>query len=267
MTTVIVGGGVMGEAILAGALEQGVLRPDEVIVVEVVAPRRDHLVSRYGVNVAVAADDVLPEATLVLLAVKPQEFAHLSGKLAPGAVLMSIMAGVSIAALSSLSSHFSHDRVIRVMPNTPAAVNAGMSVWTATPTVDEDQRAAARALLGAIGRELYVDDEAKLDMATALSGSGPAYVFLFIEALVEAGVAIGLTRAQAEEMTLQTLYGSSLYARASEHSAADLRARVTSPAGTTAAGLLELERGGFRAAVAECVRAAHERSRELGGSR
>ena len=264
MTAVIVGGGVMGEAILGGALEKDVLRPGEVIVVEVVEARRDHLVSRYGVNVAVAADDVLPEATLVLLAVKPQEFAHLSGKLAPGAVLMSIMAGVSIAALSS---HFSHDRVIRVMPNTPAAVNAGMSVWTATRTVDEDQRAAARALLGAIGHELYVDDEAKLDMATALSGSGPAYVFLFIEALVEAGVAIGLTRAEAEELTLQTIYGSSLYARESEHSAADLRARVTSPAGTTAAGLLELERAGFRAAVAECVRAAYERSRELGGSR
>ena len=263
MSTVIVGGGVMGEAILAGALENGVLRAQEVTVVEVVDARRQDLAKRYNVSVAASADDALGGAPLVLLAVKPQEFTRISGDIPPEAVIMSIMAGVRIDALSS---HFAHERVVRVMPNTPAAVNAGMSVWTATPVVDAAQRDLARGLLSAIGKELYVDDEAKLDMATALSGSGPAYVFLFIEALVEAGVAIGLTRAQAEEMTLQTLYGSALYARESEQSPADLRARVTSPAGTTAAGLLELERGGLRAAVAECVRAAYDRSRELGGT-
>jgi pyrroline-5-carboxylate reductase len=141
-----------------------------------------------------------------------------------------------------------------------------MSVWTATLTVEHDQRETVRNLLGAFGREIYVDDEKKIDMATAVSGSGPAYIFLVMEALIEGGVNVGLTRAQAEEMVLQTVYGSALYALESGRSPAELRAAVTSPAGTTAAGLLELEKGAVRAALIECVRAAHARAKELGGS-
>ena len=152
------------------------------------------------------------------------------------------------------------------MPNTPAAINAGMSVWTATASVDEPQRETVRGLLGAIGRELFVGDEGKLDMATALSGSGPAYVFLFIEALIEAGVAVGLTVEEAEAMTLQTLAGAATYAQISEYPPRVLRERVTSKGGTTAAGLRELDRGGFRALIEACVRAAFERSRELGAA-
>jgi pyrroline-5-carboxylate reductase len=151
------------------------------------------------------------------------------------------------------------------MPNTPAAAKAGMSVWTATPAVDSEQRELARGLLAAIGREIYVEDEKKLDMATAVSGSGPGYVFLFIEALIEGAVSVGLPRAQAEEMVLQTVLGSAIYAQESGRSAAELRALVTSPAGTTAAGLLELERAGVRGAIIDCVRAAHDRAVELGG--
>ena len=260
MSVAIVGGGVMGEAILAGALERGVLATGDVTIVEILTARREELAARYGVATAVEAA-ALSGANLVLLAVKPQEFARLSARLDGGALLLSIMAGVRI---ETLAAHFAHDRIVRVMPNTPAAVGAGMSVWTATAAVDGPQRETVRGLLGAIGRELYVEDEVQLDMATALSGSGPAYVFLFIEALVEAGVAIGLTPAQAEAMTLQTLYGAARYARDSDRSPAELRERVTSPGGTTAAGLRELDRGGFREAVAACVRAACERSRELG---
>jgi pyrroline-5-carboxylate reductase len=131
--------------------------------------------------------------------------------------------------------------------------------------VTVEQRSVARQLLGAVGRELYVDDERKIDMATAVSGSGPAYVFLFVEALIEGAVAVGLPRAQAEELVLQTVAGSAQYAQESGKSAAELRAMVTSPAGTTAAGLLELEKGALRASVIQAVRAAFARAVELGG--
>ncbi len=261
MTVTIVGGGVMGEAILGGALEGGVFAVQDVTVVELIAERRAELAGRYGVATTTEAEAALERASLVLLAVKPQEFQKLSGRLAGDALLLSIMAGVRI---ERLASHFRHDRIVRVMPNTPAAISAGMSVWTATASVNAAQRETVRRLLGAIGRELHVDDEGKLDMATALSGSGPAYVFLFIEALIDAGVAIGLTREEAEAMTVQTLAGASAYAQTSEFSPATLRERVTSKGGTTAAGLARLERGGFRALIADCVRAACERSRELG---
>ena len=263
MTVAIVGGGVMGEAILGGALDRGVLAASDVTVVELIAERREELAARYGVATTAETGDALTAADLVLLAVKPQEFRSLSGKLASDALLMSIMAGVRIA---SLSDHFGHDRIARVMPNTPAAINAGMSVWAATESVDERQRETVRRLLGAIGQELFVDDEGKLDMATALSGSGPAYVFLFIEALIDAGVAIGLTPEEAEAMTMQTLAGSTAYAQVSEFPPATLRERVTSKGGTTAAGLAELDRGEFRALIEACVRAACERSRELGAA-
>jgi pyrroline-5-carboxylate reductase len=150
------------------------------------------------------------------------------------------------------------------MPNTPVAARAGMSVWTATPAVTEEQQALVRRLLGALGRELHVADEKKIDMATAVSGSGPAYVYLFIEAMVEGAVAIGLPRAQAEELVLQTVYGAAVHARESGKTAADLRAMVTSPAGTTAAALREMEKGALRATVGEAIRAAHQRAIELG---
>ena len=263
MTVTIVGGGVMGEAILAGALDRGVVAASDVTVIELIAERREELAARYGVATAAEASDALTAADLVLLAVKPQEFHSLSGRLASDALLMSIMAGVRI---ESLAEHFGHDRIVRVMPNTPAAINAGMSVWTATESVDEGQRETVRGLLGAIGREVRVDDEGKLDMATALSGSGPAYVFLFIEALIDAGVAIGLTAEEAEAMTLQTLAGSAAYAQVSDFPPAVLREQVTSKGGTTAAGLQELERGEFRALIEACVQSACERSRELGAA-
>jgi len=260
MSVVIVGGGVMGEAILSGALAEGVVSESSVTVIEKVAERRDHLSRVHGVSVS-GEFTAMAQADLVLLSVKPQEMQSVHGSLKPDALLVSIMAGVTIA---SLAAEFGHERVVRAMPNTPAAVRAAMTVWTATEAVSPQQRETVRQLLSAIGRELYVDDEKKIDMATAVNGSGPAYVFMFMEALAEGAVAIGLTRAQAEEIVAQTLYGSALYARESGRTPADLRAAVTSPAGTTAAGLLELEKGAFRAAIIECVRAAHRRAVELG---
>ncbi len=252
----------MGEAILGAALEGGVFAASDVTVIEKVAPRREQLQRELGV--AVAADyGAMSEADLVLLSVKPQEMRTVAGTLQPDGLLVSIMAGISVAGIQQ---EFRHGRIVRVMPNTPAAVREGMSVWTATDEVDETQRDLIRALLSCIGRELYVEDEKKIDMATAVNGSGPAYLFLFMEAMIEGAVAIGLPRAAAEEIVAQTVYGSALYARESDRSAAELRAMVTSPAGTTAAGLLELEKSAFRASVIECVRAAHNRAIELGKS-
>lgn len=261
MKVAILGGGVMGEAILRAAIHRSIFAPADVTVCEVVDARRDQLQATYGVATTPSSDEAIAGAGLVVLAVKPQDFASLTGKPGRDALLLSIMAGVRI---STITRAFDHDRVVRVMPNTPVAAMAGMSVWTATEAVSPQQRDVARELLQAIGRELYVDSEARLDMATAVSGSGPGYVYLVIEALIEGGVAVGLTRAQAEEMVLQTVYGAAVYARESGLSPSQLRAMVTSPAGTTAAGLLELERAGLRAAFIDCIQAAYDRARELG---
>ncbi|MCC7365524.1 MAG: pyrroline-5-carboxylate reductase [Dehalococcoidia bacterium] len=263
MKVALIGGGVMGEAILGAALGQGVLDRDTTTVCEALPARRDELAARHAVRVTGSAAEAAAGAEAVILAVKPQDAAKVRAALEPGTVVLSIMAGVRIATLRDL---FGQRTVVRVMPNTPVAANAGMSVWCATPDVGEAGRGFTRQLLGSFGRELEVDDEKKVDMATALSGSGPAYVFLFIEALIEGGVSIGLTRAQAQELAIQTVYGSALYARESSQSPANLRAAVTSPAGTTAAGLLEMEKGALRATIIEGIRAAHRRAVELGNA-
>lgn len=262
MKVAIIGGGVMGEALLGAAIERSVFSPSDVTVCERLEPRRAHLQSTYGVGVTTDSAACMEFADLVILSVKPQDIGSVRGVMSPDALLLSIMAGVRI---SSIEAGFRHSRIIRVMPNTPVAAKAGMSVWTATPSVSPEQHELTRVLLGAIGREIYVDDEKKVDMATAVSGSGPGYVFLFIEAMIEGAVSIGLTRPQAEEMVLQTVYGSAIFAQESGRSAADLRALVTSPAGTTAAGLLELEKGAVRASIIQAIRASYRRAGELGG--
>ncbi|KAA0236148.1 pyrroline-5-carboxylate reductase [bacterium] len=262
MKVAIIGGGVMGEAILAAALERGVFTPAGVVVCEVLEHRRNQLRAEYGVGVAASSAEAMAAADIVLLSVKPQDVHSIRGQVRDEALIISIMAGIPVRAIIE---EFHHERVVRVMPNTPVAAKAGMSTWTATAAVSDEQRALTRSLLGAIGREMYFDDEKKLDMATAVSGSGPGYVDLFIEAMIEGGVAIGLTRAQAEEMVLQTVYGAAVYAQESGRRPAELRGMVTSPAGTTAAGLLELERGAVRAAIIDAIQAAYERARELGG--
>lgn len=263
MKVAIIGGGVMGEAILAAALERGVFEAGHVTVCEKLAHRADQIHGEYGVETTGSPEEAMADADLVVLSVKPQDMASVHGVIRPDGLLLSIMAGVRIR---TIVSEFHHDRVVRVMPNTPVAAKAGMSVWTATPGVSPEQRELARGLLCAIGRDLYVEDEKKLDMATAVSGSGPGYVFLFIEAMIEGGVAVGLTRAEAAEMVLQTVYGTAVYAQESGRNAAELRGLVTSPAGTTSAGLLELEKGAVRAAIIQAIQAAHQRAAELGGA-
>lgn len=261
----LIGCGFMGEAMLSATVAKGILRPGDIRVAEINGDRCATINGTYGVETTQDPAEALEGADLALLAVKPQEFAaaaeRLGGHLRREQTVISIMAGVPI---DRIARALSHAGIVRAMPSTPAAIGEGMSVWTATPEVDEAARAQVGAMFGAMGREVYVDDEKYLDMATALNGSGPGFVFMLLEAFVDAGVHIGFKRPVAEMLAVQTFIGSARYAEATGKHLAQLRNEVTSPGGTTAAGLLELENAGVRGAIIAAIEAAYERSRELG---
>ena len=261
----LIGGGAMGEAIVAALTAGGGVEAGQIAVADVIAERCAYLKERYGVRAAASNAAAAEAADYVLLAVKPQDFemvaTELKGGLSQRATVVSIMAGVKVERLAGL---LGAKAVVRAIPNTPAQIGEGMTVWTATVAVDEAAREGARRIFAALGDEAYVAEERYLDMATALSGSGPAYVFLFIEALTDAGLHIGLSRELASRLALQTVAGSARYAAAMGKHPAELRGVVTSPAGTTVEGLLALEAGGMRAAVTKAVIAAYEKSQALG---
>ena len=263
-----VGGGAMGEAIIGSLISKQLLNPTQICVSEPVPTRREYLNSTYGVTTETDNSQAVTGASVAVLAVKPQVLgpvmADLNGNLSPAALVVSIMAGVQI---DTLQSGLCHDKIVRSMPNTPAQVGKGMTVWTDTAAVTESDRAAAQSILEAMGEAIYAAEEHYLDMATGLSGSGPGFVYLLLEALIDAGVHIGFSRDQAQLMVLQTVEGSVELMRQSGLHPADLRNRVTSPAGTTAAGTLVLERAGVRSALIDAVDAAYRRSQELGGSK
>ncbi|MSQ11041.1 MAG: pyrroline-5-carboxylate reductase [Dehalococcoidia bacterium] len=264
-TLALVGGGVMGEAIVKRLLDLGITTAAQVRVAEVSGPRRDALTAGYGFACTPDIADASSGADTILLAVKPQNmsdvFAACDGKLRANQLVVSIAAGVT---LKTLTQGLNHHAVVRVMPNTPAQTGQGMSVWTAEPHVTEAQRATVQQILAAVGDELYVAGERYIDMATAINGSGPAYVFLFIEALIDAGVHIGLPRDVAERLALQTVAGSAAYAKQTGLHPAVLRNMVTSPGGTTTEALLALQQQAFPAAIISAVQAAYEKSIALG---
>ena len=265
MNISFIGGGVMAEAIIAGVLAKGIAQPGEICVGEPVEARRQRLAEGYGVTTSADNLEALQHGDLVVLSIKPQNLSAvlhgLKGRVKDTQAVLSIIAG---ARMERLATGLGHDAVIRVMPNMPAQIGAGMSVWTASSSVSEMFRNATRSILETLGEELYVEEERYIDMATALSASGPAYVFLFIESLVDAGVYLGMSREMARKLTLQTVLGSARLAQESGKHLAELREMVTSPGGTTAEALRALEEGGFRAAVLEAVNAAYEKSRLLG---
>lgn len=261
----VIGGGIMGEAIIAGSLRSGVAEPSDISVVEVIESRRSLLADRHSVIVTATAEHVVENADVIVVAIKPQDagslFKECKGLFHPGQTILSILAGTTIA---SLREGFGHKEVVRAMPNTPGQIGRGVTVWCPTEEVTQANRGNVRRVLESFGDEHEVANEKYLDMATALSGSGPAYVFLFLESLIDAGVSIGLPRTLATALAQQTLAGSADFAvQAARHPAA-LRDDVTSPGGTTAAGIRALEREGFRTAVFDAVWAAYERSRALG---
>lgn len=262
-----IGPGVMAEGMIAGLIRQKVASPSMLLASGPRVERGKELQERYGIETITDNATAVSTADVVVLSVKPQRLdivlKGIQGAVQPEALVLSIVAGAPIAKIVGI---LEHDSVVRAMPNTPAQIGKGITVWTASPQVSEQQREIARQVLAALGQEIYLEEEYYLDMATALSGTGPAYVFLFMEAMVDAGVHLGFSRRVAEQLVAQTVRGSvDFYTRSTDPvHLARLRNQVTSPGGTSAAALYYLEKAGFRTAISRAIWAAYERSRELG---
>lgn len=256
----------MGEAIARSLLRSNHVQPDAIVVAEPLEARRARLAEMFGVHVTASNAEAVAGARVVILSVKPQVMPAvlrgLRGHVAADTLVVSIAAGVPIRLIAEELGD-GHP-IVRAMPNTPAQIGEGITGWTCTPAVTEVQREQARVILQCMGREVFFEDEQYLDMVTALSGTGPAYVFLFMEALIDVGVHLGFSRAVAEYLVMQTVKGSVDYAMQSGQHVAQLRNQVTSPAGTTAEALYILEEGGLRTVLARAVWAAYERSVTLG---
>ena len=265
VTIATVGSGVMAEAMIAGLLRDGLVTSDRVVASHPRAERRESLEREYGIRTVAGNADAVSAADVVLLGIKPQMLERVGRDIGPhlrrGQLVLSVLAGATTRALTGI---LGHDQVVRSMPNTPARLGKGVSVWYATPATTADQRAQAAALLGALGHQLEVDDEKMVAMATAVSGTGPTYVFLVMEALIDAAVHLGFPRHIAHDLVIETLEGSTLFARQSGMHPAELRNMVTSPGGTSAAALHELESGRLRTVLSEAVWAAFRRTVELG---
>lgn len=265
MNISFIGGGVMAEAIVRGVLAKGIAAPKEVCIGEPVEARRRSLVKEYGIQVTADNREAARYGDLIVLAIKPQNLpevmAELSGGLRKEQAVLSIIAG---ARMETLAGGLRHAAIVRVMPNTPAQIGAGMSLWLAAKEVPPAYHGATASILRTLGEELEVHEERYLDMATALSASGPAYVFLFLEGLIDAGVYMGMSRDMARALAIQTVLGSARLAQETGKHPAELRDMVTSPGGTTAEALRALEEGGFRATILRAVVAAYEKSKRLG---
>ena len=264
---VFIGPGVMAEAMIAGLIRREVAEPDMLLASGPRAERTAELQARFGISGTTANASAASQGDVVVLSVKPQRLDSvlegISGSIKEEALVLSIVAGAPIAKIAGI---LNHGAVIRAMPNTPAQIGEGITVWTASAAVSRVQREMGQQILAALGQEIFMEEETYLNMATALSGTGPAYVFLFMEAMVDAGVHLGFPRRVAEQLVAQTVRGSvDYYTRDTDPMhLARLRNQVTSPGGTSAAALYYLEKAGFRTAISRAVWAAYERSRELG---
>jgi pyrroline-5-carboxylate reductase len=262
----VVGTGAMAEAMVAGMLAMGLFEPSQICCSHPREERRRLLAERHGVSTAAANQAAAEGADVVLLAVKPQVLPtvmpELRTVLTDDQLVLSVIAGASTRALGD---GLGHPAIVRSMPNTPAQIGQGVTVWYATESVTPSQKERTRTMLSALGREFEVHDERQVAMATAVSGTGPTYIFLFIEALVDAAVHLGFPRHVARELVLDTMQGSAAFALRSGKHVAELRDMVTSPGGTSAEALYELERGRLRTVVSDAVWAAFERTRQLEG--
>ena len=261
-----IGGGTMGEMIISRLLSTKTVEKSELIIVsDPLSARCLYLEKEYGVRTTTCNIEAVQGASIVILAVKPQVLAEvmamLKDKISPDALVISIVSGASI---SSLCQGLNHTTVVCTMPNIAVQVGHGTTVWSASSSMTEIQRSHTQIILQALGKEFATQNEHYLDMATALSSAGTGFIFLYIEAMIDAGVQMGLTRTQAEELTLHTIAGSvELMFQTHEHPAV-LRNKVTSPGGVTAAGLYELEKGGMRTIISNAVLTALTRTQQLG---
>lgn len=266
-TISFIGGGNMGEAMIKGILIQELVPPEQIVVSEPRTERAAELEERYGIRTTDDNREATRQANILILSIKPQVLPKVMHEvnldLDPNSLVLSIVAG---ARISMITKGLRHASIVRSMPNTPGQFGVGMTVWTSTPHVTELQQQQAQSILQALGEEIWVDDEHYLDMATALSGTGPAYVFMFVESLIDAGVHLGFARHVAEDLVLQTIEGSLVVIRELNRHPATLRNMVTSPGGTSASAIYELEKGGFRTILSKAVFAAYRRSVELGES-
>ncbi len=267
-----IGAGTMAEALIAGLLKNRLVTPEQIVGSHPRQDRRDELESKYGIHVVEdnreAVDLVsgeIPKSSIVVLTVKPQRLGvilnELKAKIATEQLVVSIIAG---AQIETIANDLQHRVIVRSMPNTPAQIGEGMTVWTTTSEVSDAQRSQVKTIFGALGRELYVEEEKMVDMATALSATGPTYTFLVMEGLIDAGVHLGFSRHVSQELVLQTMLGSVLFARESGKHPAELRNMVTSPGGTSAEAIYQMEKGSLRTVLSKAVWAAYRRAAALG---
>jgi pyrroline-5-carboxylate reductase len=261
-----IGCGVMAEAMIAGLLSKNLVKPEQLVGSHPRAERRKELQGKYGIRLFENNRDAVDGASsIVVLTVKPQRLGSVLGDLKeavqPDQLVISIVAG---ARVETIAESLQNRSIVRAMPNTPAQIGEGMTVWTATAEVSEAQQAQIHSIFGALGREMHVEEERMIDMATALSATGPTYTFLMMEALIDAGVHMGFSRHVSEELVLQTMLGSVLFARESRKHPAELRNMVTSPGGTSAEAIYQMEKGGLRTVLSKAVWAAFQRATSLG---
>jgi len=268
-----IGCGVMAEAIIAGLLRKKLVGPEQIVGSHPRAARREEMHVKYGIemfeNNREAAMETAPEgpddSSIIVLAVKPQRLHHvleeLKGSLVKEQLVVSVVAG---AKIESIAEELLHPSIVRTMPNTPAQIGEGMTAWTASNEVNEDQESQVCAMLDALGKSVRVENERQIDMATALSATGPTYIFLMMEALVDAGVHMGFSRHVAQELVYQVMLGSVLFARETHKHPAELRNMVTSPGGTSAEAIYQMEKGGLRTVLSKAVWAAYQRAEALG---
>ena len=273
-----IGCGVMAEAIMAGLLRKQLVTAEQIVGSHPRTARREELYTKYAtrmfesnreaalaVRPGEAATDAAHTGSLVILAVKPQRLnkvlQELKGAIHPDQLVVSIVAG---ARCEAIAGQLVHPAVVRAMPNTPAQIGQGITAWTATPEVSERQEREVSAMLEALGQAMRVENERQIDMATALSATGPTYVFLMMEALVDAGVHLGFSRHVAQDLVQQMMLGSILFAKESQKHPAELRNMVTSPGGTSAEAIYQMEKGSLRTVLSKAVWAAYQRAEALG---
>jgi pyrroline-5-carboxylate reductase len=265
-----VGCGVMAESIIAGLLRKNLVKTERIVGSHPRANRRRELREKYGIEVCERNSKAVEavkasENSVVALCVKPQRLKgvlqELKGTVAPDQLVLSIIAG---ARVETISEALGNQKIVRAMPNTPSQIGAGMTAWTCTEEVSEAERRQVKALLTALGKELHVETENMIDMATSLSATGPTYIFMVMEALTDAGVHMGFSREVSKELVQETMLGAVLFAMESHKHPAELRNMVTSPGGTSAEAIYQMEKGGLRTVLSKAVYAAYQRAVALG---
>lgn len=265
-----IGCGVMGESMIAGLLREGVVSAGDISASHPRAERRELLAGKYGVtafadNAKAVSEVAGGEDSVVVICVKPQRLDRvlndLEGIISPGQLVISIVAG---ARIEYLAERLGTAKVVRAMPNTPSQIGAGITAWTCTAAVADTERGHVGAILAALGKELFVETENMIDMATSLSATGPTYIFMVMEALTDAGVHLGFSRDMAKELVQETMLGSVKFAIESHKHPAELRNMVTSPGGTSAEAIYQMEKGSLRTVLSKAVYAAYKRAVDLG---